>query len=205
MKHSYLIRGWNFSALCQAGMLWALLSPSVASAGDKPEKVEIQEGLPVAKKAGQQARADFFEAMKSIKSQDYDKAIELLNKVIAQEVNNPVPYINLALVYKKMGNLPLADENFRLAIKIEPENPVANNEYALLLRQTGKFSEARKIYENILEKQPNFIMAHRNLGILCDLYLRDYKCALQHYTIYSAAVPSDGTVKIWMADVAARQ
>ena len=153
-------------------------------------------------------RADFSAAMAAIKIEEYDKAIKLLNKVIAQisntPANNPVPYINLALVYKKMQNLALAEENLKRAIQIDPDHPVANNEYALLYRNTGRFAEAKQVYERMLERYPNFLLARKNLGILCDLYMKDYQCALKHYVIYSAARPDDETVKIWIADLKAK-
>ena len=84
------------------------------------------------------------------------------------------------------------------------DNPVANNESALLYRKTGRFKEARQVYEQTLMKYPNFNIMHKNLGILCDLYLKDYECALKHYVFYSNAVQDDKTVKIWIADVQKR-
>lgn len=203
MKYTSPWSTFNIDALCRNGMALALLALLVACAGNQLKKVDAQARQAV--KLTPAARADFVVAMQSIKSVEYDKAIKLLNKVIAQSPNNPVPYINLALVYKKMQNLTLAEENLKLAIKIDPENPVANNEYALLYRKTGRFGEARQTYEKMLEKYPNFIMAHKNLGILCDLYMKDYECALKHYVVYSGAMPDDGAVKIWIADLRGRQ
>lgn len=163
--------------------------------------VPVREMSPAQK---EEIESDFLAAMGSIKSAEYDKAIKLFNKVIAQSPDNPVPYINLALVYEKMQNLMLAEENLKLAIKLDPENPVASNEYALLYRKSGRFTEARRIYEKILGKYPDFIMAHKNLGILCDLYMKDYKCALKEYVIYSGLMPDDGNVKVWIADMQKR-
>ena len=183
-------------------MMLALLVPLAATAAEQPKKAG-QANKPGAS-AASLIRADFSAAMASIKSEDYDQAITLLNKVIAQSPMNPVPYINLALVYRKLENLTLAEENLKLAIKLEPENPVANNEYALLFRKTGRFAEARQVYEKILERYPNFMMAHKNLGVLCDLYMRDYACALKHYEIYSGFMPEDDAVKIWIADIRER-
>lgn len=149
-------------------------------------------------------RKDFDAAMKLIKAGKYDKGVELLNKVTARSKNNSPPFINLAMAYHRTGNLQLAESNLQEALRIDPENPVANHEYALLYRKTGRFNEARDLYEKTLTKYPGFHLAHRNLGILCDLYLRDYGCALQHYQAYSSAMPDDKAVKIWITDIQKR-
>lgn len=191
-------------------MMLVLSALLTACAGGQPKKVEVQAENPAAK-TSLKVRADFSAAMQAIKTSDYDKSIRLLNQVIAQSPDNPVPYINLALVYIKARDLTLleeyltlAEKNLKQAIKIDPENPVANNEYALLYRKTGRFAEARQIYERTLEKYPNFMIARKNLGILCDLYMKDYECALKHYVIYSSAMPDDKAVKIWIADIRGR-
>lgn len=151
--------------------------------------------------SGQPARPDFDAAMGLIKAGEYDKGIELLNRVAGKSQNNPVPYINLAMAYRMLGNLKLAEENLKLALIADSASPVANNEYAMVYRKTGRYSEARQRYEKALEKYPQFLLAHKNLGILCDLYTRDYACAQKQYEIYSGAMPEDKTVKIWLADV----
>jgi tetratricopeptide (TPR) repeat protein len=148
-----------------------------------------------------EARNDFDEAMRLVKAEEYDQAVIFFKKVIKAAPDNAVAYINIALVYKKQGKLKLVEENLKQAITVEPENPVAHNEYALLYRKTGRFSEARSLYEKVLGKYPNFYMAHKNLGILCDLYIKDYQCAYDHYVIYAEAMPADKSVQIWIADL----
>ncbi len=149
-------------------------------------------------------KADFDAAMQFVAKEEYDKAAELLDNVAKAEPQNAIPAIDLALVYEKQGKLKPAEESLRSALAADPENPVANNEYALLYRKTGRFAEARALYEKTLEKYPNFVVMHKNLGVLCDLYLKDYDCAIKHYTIYSAVKPDDKTVKIWIADLKQR-
>lgn len=172
-------------------------------AGNQPKKAETQAPNQ-AMVLTDEARADFDAAIVLIKAGEYEKSIELLNKVAKAAPKNAIPSINLALVYKKLGKLKLAEDSLKQAFIAEPENPVAHNEYALLYRQTGRFKEARGLYEKILEIHPNYIMVHKNLGILCDLYMKDYMCALKHYVIYSDAMQEDKTVKIWIAELQKR-
>jgi tetratricopeptide (TPR) repeat protein len=204
MKHCYTMS--NFKMLRSASLILALIGILYGCASKQPGKVEVQQLKPVIApvELSAESRADFDAAMDFIKAEEYEKAIELLSKVAKASPNHAIPSINLALAYKKTGKLKLAEESLNLALKAEPENPVANNELALLYRKTGRFNEARQLYEKTLEKYPNFMMAHKNLGILCDLYMRDYECALKHYVIYSNAVQDDKTVKIWIADVQKR-
>jgi Tfp pilus assembly protein PilF len=147
-----------------------------------------------------EARTDFETAMHYIQAEEYEKGVELLKKVTQELPGNAVAHINLALVYKKMGKFKEAEENLQLALSADPDNPVADNELALLYRKTGKFKEARQLYEKTLQKYPDFKMVRKNLGILCDIYLKDYQCALNQYVIYSSVVQDDKTVKIWIVD-----
>ncbi len=158
------------------------------------EDVKIDSGV----------RADFDAAMQFLRAEEYEKGIELLDKVIKRSPNTTAPYINIAIAYKKINKLELAEENLKKALKLSPNHPVANNEYGQLCRKAGRFSEARQVYEKTLEKYPEFHPARKNLGILCDLYLRDAECALKNYQIYKEAVPEDKTVGIWIADLQKR-
>jgi len=150
------------------------------------------------------SRKDFDLAVALLNNGDYSQAVELLEKIIEQSPGVTAPYINGAIAYRRLGKLEQAEEHLKSALNLFPEHPVACNEYGMLYRQTGRFPEARAIYEKALLHFPEYYPVHKNLGILCDLYLNDPACALEHYEIYSQARPEDKQVTLWIADLRAR-
>jgi len=151
-----------------------------------------------------QAYAELDSALGLVKAEQYEPAIAAFKKLAATLPDNAIPSINLALIYKQLDKLDLAETHLKEALAIEPDSPVAGNELGMLYRKTGRFAEARAVYETTLVKYPHFAMAHKNLGVLCDLYLREYQCAIDHYETYATSAPNDKSVEIWIADLRKR-
>ena len=126
------------------------------------------------------------------------------NSVIEQEQRLTAPYINLAMAYRHKGNEKLAEENLLKALAIDQAQPVANNELGILYRKQGRFDDAKKVYINALSEYPDYLPVIKNLGILCDIYMRDPHCALEQFEKYQQHVPEDKTVKVWIADLKTR-
>jgi Tfp pilus assembly protein PilF len=147
------------------------------------------------------SRTDFDRAVTLLENQEWSQAIDLLKKIIEQSPGVTAPYIDIAIAYQHIGKSEQAEEHLKTALRLVPDHPVAGNEYGLLYRKTGRFAEARAIYEKVVEHFPDYYPVHKNLGILCDLYLNDPACAMEHYEIYSKAKPEDKQVKLWIADL----
>jgi tetratricopeptide (TPR) repeat protein len=148
-----------------------------------------------------ESRGEFERAVAMLNDGKNDKAIELLTKVIERSPGVTAPYINIAVACMRTGKLEPAEQHLKTALGLIPNHPVASNEYGLLLRKCGRFTEAREIYEKALASFPDYLPIHRNLGILCDLYLNDPECALKQFEIYSEGAPTDAQVKIWVAEL----
>jgi tetratricopeptide (TPR) repeat protein len=158
------------------------------------EKVKIPTDL----------RRYFDEAVALMAQEEYEKAIELLEKVVKASPGVTAPYVNMALACRKVGKPEVAEEYLKTALKIFPGHPLASNEYGLLLRKTGRFGEARQVYEKSLAEFPEYFPLRKNFGILCDLYLNDPQCALTQYELYSQANPRDEQIGLWISELRLR-
>ena len=147
---------------------------------------------------------DFDSAVGLMQQGKHAQAVEILKTVIEREQRLPAPYVNIAMAYNELGDTKQAEENLVAALKLDIGHAVANNELGLLYRKTGKFNAARAAYENAIKQNPDYLPVKRNLGVLCDLYLHDYECALTQFTDYLELKPEDKTVAIWVADVKQR-
>lgn len=147
---------------------------------------------------------DFERAVDLLQSKKYDKAIKILESVIQREKRAPAPYVNLGMAYVLKGDNKQAEDYFHQALKLELGHPEANNELGQLYRRTGRFREARKAYRNTLADNPDYLPAIRNLGILCEIYMQDLKCALEQFEEYLIYSPNDEKVKIWVTDLKQR-
>ena len=180
--------------------------PSVSKAHSFEQLADGREGFIIMEipQMDEESRRDFDHAVSMLNDEEYDQAIALLEKVIEKSPGVTAPYINIAIAYRHIGKLEQAEEHLKTALQLVPDHPAVCNEYGLLYRKTGRFAEAREIYEKAITRFPDFYPAHRNLGILCDLYLNDLACALEHYEIYREAMPDDKLVTLWIADLRGR-
>jgi len=162
--------------------------------------IEITENFDV----DSDIKDEFQQAVALLKQEKYPDAIRLLKTVTGKTSKFTAPFIDLGIAYVMTNDFGNAEESLKKALAINPIHPAALNELGLVYRKTGRYSEARKTYEKLLQIYPGFLPAHKNLGVLCDIYIQDLNCALEQYEAYLQVKPDDQKMKIWVADVKSR-
>lgn len=132
------------------------------------------------------ARALFADAISAMRQQQWADAEPLLQQLIAEYPQLSGPHLNLGLLYLQTDKKAEAEQAFRRAIDINPNNLNAYNQLAILKREQGAFAEAETYYQQALAIWPYHAPSHRNLGILYDLYLGRLEKALEHFEKYQA-------------------
>jgi TolA-binding protein len=90
------------------------------------------------------------------------------------------------------------------AAQRSPPSAAAWNELGVTRRQRGNFKEALAAYEQALQIDPAFAPAHRNQGVLLDLYLGDSQRALPEFERYKELSGEDKPVSGWIAELKQR-
>jgi Flp pilus assembly protein TadD len=172
----------------------------------QPARIDIQQdatGFTILEdvQVGADVRANYDSAVLKLEQTQYEQGISILLKVTENAPQVTAAHIDLGIAYARSGDLDRAEASFKEALKLNPRHPIAYNELGMVYRKKAQFANARASYEKALELFPSFHYAQRNLAILCDLYLADYKCALEHYEAYQRVVPNDEYAAKWIADL----
>jgi tetratricopeptide (TPR) repeat protein len=146
-------------------------------------------------------RGDFKKALRLLEEEEYEHGIELLEQVTETAPHATAAHIDLAIAYRLTEDFERAESSIRRALELNARHPVAHNELGIVYRKMGRFEEARESYESALAISSDFHFARRNLAILCDVYLGDMACAIEHYELYTKMVPEDEKVVMWTTDL----
>ena len=184
------------------------LSPknAVTPGAAVPQSAAVAQAAGVTQGVGvtDQIRADYQSAVSMLKEERYEPGIALLLKMTDKVPALTAVHIDLGIAYARSGDLDRAEASLNKALQADPKQPVTYNELGMVQRRKGQFAKARTSYEAALAQSADFQYAHRNLAILCDLYLGDYTCAMEHYEAYGRIVPDDAEVVKWIADLRIR-
>ncbi len=174
-----------------------------AKAKKAPAAAASQEAE-VAREISTQAQTLFEQAVAVMASGDYVEAEFRFEEFVLQYPGYPGAHANLAIIHAHNGNDKAAEDSITDALIIDPEHPETLNQLGMLLRRQGKFELAKDAYLKAVTANPDYALAHYNLGVLNELYLQRLEDALQHFERYQALSGEDKQVEKWIADLKRR-
>jgi len=211
---------WRLWLLC---LLLSLAGGCASTTGKKPkaEKPEdaatapLVEGTPITlipnpylaqdAKVSPSTQSAFRNALVAMQSEDWATAEKQLLALSEANPQLSGPQVNLGLVYWRQDKLKEAETAFNQALVLNPLNNDAYVQFGLFLRESGRFAEAEKTYLKALEVWPHNLAAHRNLGILYDLYMGKFDAAMRHYEMVLRLSPAPNKeVEGWIIDLKRR-
>ncbi len=186
--------------------------PDVVSTTAPPADVAEQAEMPTAEAIAAEnpyldsrrsvsgsARQRFAAATAAMAAEDWDTARIDLEWLVENHPKLSGPYLNLALLSVAEGAPEEAEAHFKAALDVNKRNLVAYNQYAIFLREQGRFDDSEQVYLAALAVWSDHAETHRNLGVLYDLYRGEREKALQHYYRYQELTGNtDRTVAGWI-------
>ncbi|NOX76440.1 MAG: tetratricopeptide repeat protein [Gammaproteobacteria bacterium] len=190
--------------------LMALLLAGCATQGPSVEPQEktqtAEQALP---KIDPKASALFEKALTAMRKDKDAVAEKQLLQLTKQFPNFSGPQVNLGIIYYRAGKYDIAREAFNKALELNPKSVASLNHLGIISRNEGKFKESSEDYEKALRINPDYAYAHRNFGILLELYMGRLPEALAHYKRYQTLVKQqnnaeDGEVRKWIVELGRR-
>ncbi len=150
------------------------------------------------------ANAEFTRALTLMRGGDPTQAILEMQVLTQSYPDLPGPYANLGVLHRNANQLPESEAALAKATERAAWDAQTWTEYGLTLRQAGKFTEARTAYETAIKVNPSYAPAHRNLGVLLDLFLDDPLTAQTELETYKQLTGEDKPVSGWLAELRSR-
>jgi tetratricopeptide (TPR) repeat protein len=172
---------------------------------DAPLQVVTEQKPASPARLPEPAQAQLRQVLSAMQTGDEAQAMPLLQGLVEAYPGLLSPWLNLGILRLRTGQLESADAALQQALRLDPENPVAQHQRAIVLRHQGRFKEALALYQALLAAHPDHALGHRNLGILYDLYLNQPQQALAHYRRYAAfSVDGQAESRVWIAELQRR-
>jgi len=162
------------------------------------------EAAPVAAPIPVEASKQFDAAVALMNSNNAAGAEQALRSLSAAYPTYSGALLNLGILQARAGKLEDAEKTLQSAIE-RNASAAAFNQLGIVYRRLGRFTDADAAYQQALQIDPSYANAHLNLGVLCDLYLRQPQRALESYERYlQLAATPDAKVSGWVTELKAR-
>ncbi|UVW35116.1 sulfotransferase [SAR92 clade bacterium H455] len=119
----------------------------------------------------------------------YDEALDCLNKAL--EINPLLAdaHNSLAVMYKEIGDIALAEQSVRTALSIKEDYPEAHNLLGIVLKAKGDSNGAAESYKRAIEIAPEFAIGHRHLSSVKKYSSFDNQCEQMQRLLDNPSAP----------------
>tara|TARA_B100001059_G_C17718583_1_gene519397 strand:- start:545 stop:1111 length:567 start_codon:yes stop_codon:yes gene_type:complete len=152
----------------------------------------------------------FSNALALLKEEEFKESEQLLLEITNKYPNYAGPWTNLAIAQLSLEKYDDSLVSVDKALVIDNQFCQSLSLKGVILREQGKFEDAKTAYLNAIECDSSDIRSLYNLGVLSDLYLHDEVTALFYYQSYLVALnniegaPNDSTVESWVVGLKRR-
>jgi tetratricopeptide (TPR) repeat protein len=119
-----------------------------------------------------------------LRANQYTEAESAFTTLMSTRPELAGPYANMGLLYIKRNQQDKATEMLNKALEKNPRMAHAQQLLGYIETRNSNFLKARDHYLQAIEYKPDYAVAHYNLALLYDVYLRDIPKAVEHYKRY---------------------
>ena len=148
----------------------------------------------------------FADALGLLRDNEFEQAEQELLVITSKYPDYAGPWSNLAIAQLSLKKYEASLESINAAINIDAKFCPSLALKGVALRELGRFSDAKAVYLQAIECDPDDVASVYNLGVLADLYLHDATTALFYYQTYLVALEGeqDSTVESWVVGLKRR-
>ncbi len=167
-------------------LLWLTACSSMGTAPDKDKSSLTSTAENTDAALADAERALYAQALADLQANRFAPAEAAFTRLAEQHPKLAGPWANLGLIYIKQDQLDRAADMLMRALENQPDLAQAKQLLGYIENKRGHYLKARDLYLEALAAKPDYAVAHYNLALLYDIYLRDIPKAIEHYTRYLA-------------------
>jgi type IV pilus assembly protein PilF len=137
-----------------------------------------------------------------LKANNVTAAQEKIEKALQQNPREPAVHTAAALLYERLREPRKADTHYARALRLDPDNPQMQNNYAVFLCRSGEHGKGRKLFEraatNPRYRTPE--VAYANAGV-CARSAKDLASAEKNFRQALEVQPTMPDALLQLADM----
>jgi tetratricopeptide (TPR) repeat protein len=180
-----------------------------SSVPPKPKVIDTQEAV-TEKTLSAELTQSFADAVTLLRDEKFQQSEVMLLNITSEYPDFAGPWSNLAIAQLSLEKYDDSLMSINKSLAVDEKFCPSLSLKGIILRELGRFSEAKAAYLSAIECNPEDMISLYNLGVLSDLYLHDDASALFYYERYLVALnetegaSKDSTVESWVVGLKRR-